>query len=85
MFHTYLLWTKKGSKLRGNIYYFSFDVHQFRQIVPLLQFAINSFAMGQGILDSRLYVAIPSPWKENRRDRILNEEGGNKIDEYVLK
>ena len=33
-----------------------------------------SFAMGRGILDSSPCVAIPSPSKENRRDRVLNEE-----------
>lgn len=33
-----------------------------------------SFAMGQGILDSSPCVAIPAPSKENRRDRVLNED-----------
>ena len=33
-----------------------------------------SFAMGRGILDSSPCVAIPSPSKENRRDRVLNED-----------
>ncbi len=33
-----------------------------------------SFAMGRGILDSSPCVAIPAPSKENRRDRVLNEE-----------
>lgn len=32
-----------------------------------------SFAMGRGILDSSPCVAIPSPSKENRRDRVLDE------------
>ena len=33
-----------------------------------------SFAMGRGILESSPCVAIPAPSKENRRDRVLNEE-----------
>ena len=33
-----------------------------------------AFAMGRGILDSSPCVAIPSPSKENRRDRVLSEE-----------
>jgi len=32
-----------------------------------------AFAMGRGVLDSSPCVAIPSPSKENRRDRVLNE------------